>query len=136
MDPNFAFTHRVLAYVYEHKRMYREAAAEWERFLLLGNERGMAVLYEGATDEASYHRAVSRRIALLKERAKTRYVSPMTMVDLYVLLGDKDQAIAWLEKAYQEHATGLRYLKTEPTYDPLRSDARFQDLLRRIGLSP
>ncbi len=137
MDPNFAPAHFALAGVYERKRMYREAAAEQQRYLLLqANDREAAAVYEGVTDEASYRRAVSREITLLKERAKTRYVSPVTMAILYARLGDKEQAIACLEKAYQEHDGGLRYLKTRPWYDPLRSDPRFQDLLRRVGLPP
>jgi TolB-like protein/lipopolysaccharide biosynthesis regulator YciM len=136
MDPNFVSAHGVLAGVYVRKRMYREAAAEAQKFLLLINEREAAALYEGVTDEASYRRAVSRRIALLKERAKSRNVSPMTLAYLYVLLGDKEQAIAWLEKAYQEHDSGLRSLKTDPRYDPLRSDPRFQELLRRLHFPP
>jgi len=137
MDPNFATAHAGLAEVYGRKRMYREAAAEWQKFLLLqANDREAAALYEGVIDEASFRHAVSRRIALSKERAKTRYVSPMTIADQYVRFGDKEQAIAWLEKTYQEHASGLLYLKTYPLYDPLRSDPRFQDLLRRIGLPP
>ncbi len=136
MDPNFGSAPRNLADVYEVKRMYREAAAEWQKFLLLGNEREMAALYGGVTDEDGYRRAVSQRIALLKERARTGYVSPLTLADRYVQLGDKEQAIAWLEKAYQEHAMGLQSLKMDPMYDPLRSDPRFQDLLRRLHFPP
>jgi tetratricopeptide (TPR) repeat protein len=136
MDPNFVSAPRSLADVYELKRMYREAAAEWQKFLLLSNEREMAALYEGVTDEDGYRRAVSQRIALLKERAKTPYVSPLTLADRYVQLGDKEQAIAWLEKAYQEHAIGLHSLKMDPMYDPLRTDPRFQDLLRRLHFPP
>jgi len=78
---------------------------------------------------------LGRQVTLLKER-KSRYVSPVAIANLYVRLGDNEQAIAWLEKAYQEHAGDLRNLKTEPLYDPLRSDPRFQYLLRRIGFSP
>ena len=136
MDPNFAPAHFRLAEVYLQKRMYREAAAERQKYLVLMNEREIAALYEGITEEVSYRWAVSREIALLKKSAKSRYVSPMTMADLYVQLGDKEQAIAWLEKAYQEHASRLQYLKINPLYDPLRSAPRFQDLLRRIGLPP
>ncbi len=136
MDPNFVSAHAGLGGVYELKRTYREAAAEWEKFLLLINEREAAALYEGVTEEAGYRRAVSRQITLLKERAKTRYVSPRIMANLYVRLGDKEQAIPWLEKAYQEHASGLQYLKTDFRYDPLRSDPRFQDLLRRLHFPP
>ncbi len=60
----------------------------------------------------------------------------MRMAYLYMRLGDKEQAIAWLEKAYQEHTDGLQYLKTFASYDALRSDPRFQDLLLRLHFPP
>lgn len=50
--------------------------------------------------------------------------------------GDKEQAFAWLETGYEERSTPLYFLKVGPIWDPLRSDPRFNDLLRRIGLSP
>jgi TolB-like protein/DNA-binding winged helix-turn-helix (wHTH) protein/Tfp pilus assembly protein PilF len=134
MDSGFAPAHFCLAKVYFLKGMYPEAAAERQKYLLGMDEREIAALYEGISEEVSYRRAVSREITLLKERAKNRYVSPMSVVDLYVQLGDKEQAMAWLEKAYQERASRLRYLKMDAVYDPLRADPRFQDLLRRIGL--
>ena len=56
------------------------------------------------------------------------------MVWAYIGMGNKDQAFAYLEKAYSQHAN-LTTLKVEPRFDPLRSDARFQDLLRRVGLA-
>ncbi len=136
MDPNFAPVHFRLAEVYLLKRMYREAATERQKYLLLMDEREIAALYEGITEEVSYRRAVSREITLLKERAKSRYVSPMSFADLYVQLGDKKQAIAWLEQAYQERASRLQYLRMVPLYDPLRTDPHFQDLLRRLRFPP
>lgn len=56
-------------------------------------------------------------------------------VAAYVGMGDKDQAFTWLEKAYALHSNTLTLLKVEPGLDPLRSDPRFQDLLRRVGLA-
>jgi hypothetical protein len=50
-------------------------------------------------------------------------------------MGNKDEALAWLEKAYSQHSNVLTTLKVEPAFDPLRSDPRFQDLLRRVGLA-
>jgi len=70
----------------------------------------------------------------LRELANQRYVSPYDVAMIYVGLGDKEQAFAWLEKAYQEHARRLWALKVNPTWDSLRSDSRFAGLLRRIGL--
>jgi len=55
------------------------------------------------------------------------------MADLYFLLGDKDQAFALLEKAYNEHDNMIVLLKIDPYFDSLRSDRRFTDLLRRVG---
>jgi len=70
----------------------------------------------------------------LLELNRHRYVSPVAMVHVYIGLGDKDRAFAWLEKAYQERSNLMAFLKVEPIADPLRSDPRFDDLLRRMGL--
>ena len=53
----------------------------------------------------------------------------------YAAMGNREEAFRCLEKAYQEHSNALTSLKVEPAYDPLRSDHRFQDLLRRVGLA-
>ncbi len=72
----------------------------------------------------------------LKAAAERRYVSPYSMAVIYLALGDRVQAFTWLNRAYEERDNWLIYLKVEPRLDPLRSDARFADLLRRIGLEP
>ncbi len=58
----------------------------------------------------------------------------MAFVYVYIGLGNKDQSFAWLEKAHQERSNGIALFKVLPTVDPLRSDPRFADLLKRIGL--
>ena len=68
------------------------------------------------------------------ELNKSRYVTPAALVNVYIGLGDKEQAFAWLEKAFQERSNYLAYLKVFPILDPLRSDPRYADLVRRIGL--
>jgi hypothetical protein len=68
------------------------------------------------------------------EMQRRRYVTPMSLVYVYVALGNKDEAFAWLEKGYQERSNAFAYFKVTPTMDALRSDPRFTDLLRRIGL--
>jgi len=81
------------------------------------------------------HEAEARKVLneLLK-LGETRYVSPAALVNVYIGLGDKDQAFVWLEKAYQERSNYLAFLKVFPIVDPLRSDPRFNDLIRRVGL--
>jgi len=70
----------------------------------------------------------------LKGASKQKYVSAYSFAVIYLGLGEKDQAFAWLEKAYEERSFLLPYLKVDPIWDPLRSDPRFADLLRRMGL--
>jgi hypothetical protein len=71
----------------------------------------------------------------LLELNRRRYVTPVALVHVYIGLCDKDRAVAWLDKAYQERSYLMAYLKVIPLADPLRSDPRFDDLVRRIGLS-
>ena len=72
----------------------------------------------------------------LREMSKRRYVSPYLFAVVYAGLGDKEQAFAWLGKAYQDRSFFLIWLKVEPCFDSLRDDVRYKDLLRRIGLPP
>jgi tetratricopeptide (TPR) repeat protein len=70
----------------------------------------------------------------LNDLSKHKYIAAMNVAGIYVGLGDKDKAFEWLEKAYEE---GFLYnAKVDPIYDPLRSDPRFTDLLRRTNLQP
>ena len=70
------------------------------------------------------------------EFAKQRYVSPMDFAGVYAGLGDRDQAFSWAERAYANREDIFSSLRVDPRYKRLLSDPRFQDLLRRVGLSP
>jgi len=74
-----------------------------------------------------------KRLEQLK--SKPGYVEPMMIADIYLSLGDKDQAFAWLEKAFRDHSPYMVGLKSSPRVDPLRSDPRYDDLLCRVGLA-
>jgi serine/threonine-protein kinase len=71
----------------------------------------------------------------LKARAAREYVSPVSLARVYIGLGDKEQALVWLRKAYDERSAYLVNIGVHPAYDPLRSDSRFDDLLRGVGLA-
>ena len=64
-----------------------------------------------------------------------RHLDPAPYVYAAIALGDKEQAFAKLQEAFVQHSTALTSLKVNPEYDPLRSDPRFQDLMRRVGFS-
>ena len=83
---------------------------------------------------AGNRREAEKILQTLSDRAKKSYVSSFDLALIYTALGEKDKAFALLDKAVAEHSTFLVYTKWEPRLDPLRSDPRFQDLLRRIGL--
>ena len=72
-------------------------------------------------------------LADLQQQSRTDYVAPSNFAKIYIGLGDKDQAFAWLEKGYQQRDFWLTFIQGEPTFDPLRADPRFQALVRRIG---
>jgi len=102
----------------------------------LGTDRNPAVM--GVLVRAYAH-AGRRREALslvdeLKRRKQTGYVAAAPFVNAYLGLGDNEQALAWLERAYQEQSNILQLIKVHPYFDPLRSDPRFVDLVHRVGL--
>ena len=75
-----------------------------------------------------------RLVDELKRRQQRNYVPAAAFVDAYLGLGERDQAFAWLDRAYREHSSILQILKVYPPFDPLRGDPRFADLLHRVGL--
>jgi TolB-like protein/DNA-binding winged helix-turn-helix (wHTH) protein/Flp pilus assembly protein TadD len=84
--------------------------------------------------EAGQRTEALRVLNELKRRQKTGYVPAAAFVDAYLALGERDQAFAWFERAYQEQASFLQWLKVHPFFDPVRDDPRFKDLLHRVGL--
>lgn len=72
----------------------------------------------------------------LKEMSKERYVSPHCIAMIYAGLGDKDQAFEWLNKAFEARSEHLTWLKVDARMNPLRSDPRFAEMMRRVGLTP
>jgi len=135
MDANFIPADWSLAVAYEQEGMYREALAEKQRVLRhAGNPELAAAL--GEAYAASGYKAALRRLLkeLLKERWQRGAGGAFDIARTYAALGQKDEALTWLEKALEERAGATVRLKADPEFDPLRPDPRFQDLLRRIGL--
>ena len=75
-------------------------------------------------------------IAQLLEISRNRYVSLYGVARVYAALNDKEQTFKWLQNAYDDRAVWMSYLAVDPVFDRFRSDQRFHDLLRRVGLLP
>ncbi|MGB2889186.1 MAG: tetratricopeptide repeat protein, partial [Candidatus Acidiferrales bacterium] len=139
LDPNVVLAHEYLGLAYVQKSMYKEGIAECEKELV-GSPgspyalSGLGYAYAGAGRRAEAQKVLDK----LNELSKQKYVPAVSRVGIYVGLGEKDKAFEWLERSYEERSIGsaLRNAKVDPVYDPLRSDPRFQDLLRRMNLQP
>jgi tetratricopeptide (TPR) repeat protein len=133
LNRNFINTHLWLGYAYAAKGQYAEAIAEYKEAVNLGEDSTSTPIYLGYALAMSGKR--SEALAIRNEMQKTKkYVSPAELAVLYAGLGEKEQALAALERAYTAHDLQLQSLKVEPHYDSLRSDPRFADLVRRVGL--
>ena len=136
MDPNDTLALLGLGAIYEQKGMYDEAIGAYQKMINASERTSGNLGVLGHAYAASGRRGEALRILEeLKEMSKQKYVSPYDLAVLYTGLDEKDLAIEQLQKEYQERGSGLFIdLKVEPLFDPLRSDPRFADLLRTMGL--
>lgn len=135
LDPRFTPVHGTLGHVYAAKGMYREALAEYEENLALSGGSPVSMAFVGYAHARLGQRSYAFRVAdQLRAASKQRYVPALSFAIVYVGLDEKEQAFLWLEKAYDERTNSLAYPKVQATWDPLRPDPRFADLVSRIGL--
>jgi serine/threonine protein kinase/Tfp pilus assembly protein PilF len=135
MDPNYWLARMFLGSSYEASGDLPRAIAECER----ARETETTILWPLA--ELAHAYAVSGRkreaeeiLKQLKDRSKLSYVPAYNFAEIYIGLGEKEHALAFLEKAYADRSMLLTFLKVDPQFDSLHSEPRFKDLLRRVGL--
>ena len=133
VEPPSAGAHRVLGFMYEAGGRYEDAVAEHQKAISMDGETTGGLCYLAWALAGGGRQKEAREIRD-KLNATKNYVSPAELAGLYALLGDKEGAIALLEKAYAAHDLQLQYLNIATQYDSLRSDPRFKNLLRRVGL--
>ena len=138
MNPDFLPAHEGLVKCYQQKQMYKEAIDQLIAEMRSAKADDLAQLIRNRYQSSGYEGAI-RSIYLTKlqqyhQAAEQIYISPLVFANLYSLLDEKDAALEWLEKAYQERATKLLELKIDPDYDNIRSDPRYTALLKKIAL--
>jgi TolB-like protein/DNA-binding winged helix-turn-helix (wHTH) protein/Flp pilus assembly protein TadD len=136
LDSGFAVGHRYLGQVYEQIGMHEAALAELRRATALtgGNPIDMGAL--GHAYAVSGRRTEALHILEeLRRLSAKRYVSAWEFALIHTGLGERDAALHWLQEAFHDHSAWMLHLKVDPRLDPLRSDPRFQELMRRVGLA-
>jgi TolB-like protein/cytochrome c-type biogenesis protein CcmH/NrfG len=135
VDPNFVWAHIFLAEVLAWKARYEESLAACEKVASLfgGNPysrvlRGLILAIAGSTDKAK------TILNEFKKRPKLDSMAIIPLADTYSVLGEKDEAFEFLEEAFQQRVSLLVFLGVRPTFDNIRTDPRYADLLRRMGL--
>ena len=135
-DPNFGRAAGIVAYAYVEKGMFEQALADEEilrRFYGEGPWHWSLLAY--IYGRAGQLGKARRELEKLERLSRHELLNPVIMLWAHLGMGNKEEALADLEKAYSEHFNNLTALKVDPAFDPLRSDPRFQDLLRRVGLA-
>jgi tetratricopeptide (TPR) repeat protein len=135
--PNFGPAHFFLAAAYEAAGMRGEAAAEFRKASDLLGPTPQGIFQRGSAEALEGRRAEAlRTIQELQAMAASRYVSPSYLGQIFLRLGEKDRALEWLDRAFDDHSYEVIFLNVDPLYDGLRADPRFQALLRKAEFAP
>jgi eukaryotic-like serine/threonine-protein kinase len=134
IDPKFAPARRLLEGVYAQMGKHKEAVAEREKMLSLAGGPELAASIEEDFTKSGYRGVLQSWVDGLTEVSKHGHVSSYSIGEAYMRMGEKEKAMKWLQQGYDEHDTELVSLSVEPVFNPLRPDARFQEILRRMRL--
>jgi tetratricopeptide (TPR) repeat protein len=135
LDPTFFVAHRYLGLSYAQLGMHKEALASFERAVSASNRSPlMRAEYAYALALSGDATRAQTELAELIEISKQKYLSAYHIAAIYVALKENDNAFAWLEKAFQDRADWMVFLKVDPRFNSLHSDQKFIELLRRMNL--
>jgi tetratricopeptide (TPR) repeat protein len=135
IDQKFAPARRILEGVYSQMGKQKEAVAEREKFVSLSGSPELAASIEEDFSKSGYNGVLQNWLDGMTEISKHGYVSSYDIAQIHARMGEKEKTLIWLEKAYDEHDSGLVSLGVDPLFNIVRSDARFHALLKRLGLS-
>jgi eukaryotic-like serine/threonine-protein kinase len=134
IDQKFSPARRILEEVYAHTGKHKEAVAEREKALSISGSPELAASIEEDFTKSGYKGVLQSWLEGLTELSKHSYVSSYSIAESYMRMDQKQKAFEWLEKAYEEHDSGLVSLAVEPMFENLRPDPRFKEILRRMRL--
>jgi TolB-like protein/Tfp pilus assembly protein PilF len=132
--PGEMMTYSTLRSAYHDKHMYDEAIhAGIKYYEIRGDTACISALEQGYREE-DYPLAMQRNAEALIEQSKTKYIPPWQVATLYTRAGMNEEALNWLEKAFEEHDPNMPYINADPIFDDLREDPRFREILRKMRL--
>lgn len=135
LDPNFLNAYSTIGWAYEEKKMFDEAFAAYQKGLDVGGESNQMIeALEEAYKKGGWKGYLQKIIEFDTDNFNQGKSSAGSIAVNYALLGEYEEALKWLERSYENREDAMAWLKVNTAFNPMRSDSRFQDLIRRIGL--
>jgi TolB-like protein/Flp pilus assembly protein TadD len=136
MDPRFDFAHRIIGFAFAQQGNGEEAVAALNRAVILTDGSHTSMAFLGYAYAIAGMRAEAQLVIDdLREIAREKYIPSYYFAIIHLGLGERDEALQWLERAFEERSGFMAFMRVEPVLDPLREDSRFNDLLKRVGLA-
>jgi TolB-like protein/DNA-binding winged helix-turn-helix (wHTH) protein len=135
-QPDNADLHEALSNAYHFKDMEKEAAREWETSFQLSRGKTFARAEQESFEKGGFRAVLEWQLSELKKKAAKQYVQPLDMAYVYASLERKDEALHYLEEAYNERAPFLVRIQSDPNFDFLHSEPRYQAVVKKMGLDP
>ena len=139
LDPSLGMVQTTIPWVYALQGRHAQALAVCQALpkqalAVTGENQGPALGVAWVYAVAGRKAEAERLLNAFKQLSAREYVDPYSIAEVYAGLGDKDRTFEWLERAYREHSVAMVWLKADPFWEKVRSDPRYEDLLRRVGL--
>jgi TolB-like protein/Tfp pilus assembly protein PilF len=133
IDPNFYFAHLELGEALAEKRAFDEAITECQKARALNDDPFVLAMLDNAYARSGNRTEALKILDQLKELSRQRYVNAYSFVIVYVGLGDREEALRWVEQSYEDRAgSDLGWIRVDSLVDPLRDDARFEAIAQKI----
>ncbi len=135
LEPIFTNAYSNIGWAYEEKKMFNEAFAAYQkRMVVAGESKQKIEALEQAYKKGGWKGYLQKTLEFGKDEFNQGKHSPGSIAENYALLGEYEEALKWLERSYENREDAMAWLKVNTAFNPMRSDPRFQDLIRRVGL--